>query len=46
MLPAEGELGSVTVIDPLVVFTKYPFPETPVKFDVLAVVSQVTAPIF
>ena len=40
-----GDAGRVTVIAPLVVFTKYPTPATAVKTDVLTVVSQEAAPV-
>ena len=36
MSPAEGELGSVTVIAPPVVLIKYPLPDATVKGEVLA----------
>ena len=45
MSPAEGELGRVTVIQPLVVFIKYPLPEATVKGAVFAVVHQLTVPV-
>ena len=40
-----GDAGRVTVIAPLVVFTKYPTPATAVKKHVLTVVSQEAAPV-
>ena len=43
--PAEGELGSVTVIAPPDVLIKYPLPDATVKGDVLAVVHQSTVPV-
>ena len=45
MSPADGELGSVTVIAPPVVLTKNPSPDTAVKGEVLAVVHQSTVPV-
>ena len=45
MSPAEGELGSVTVIGPLVVLTKNPEPLVAVKGLVFAVVHQLTVPV-
>ena len=45
MSPTLGEAGSVTVIAPEVVFTKYPSPETAVKSAVLIVVCQSTVPV-
>src|SRR5210317_1732529 len=42
---ALGLAGSVTVIAPEVVFTKYPLPLTPVNEAVLGVVSQSTVPV-
>ena len=43
--PADGDDGSVTVIAPDVVFTKYPSPLTAVKGLVFAVVHQSTVPV-
>ena len=44
MSPALGDAGSVTVIAPDVVFTKYPSPDVAVKSAVLILVCQSTVP--